>query len=207
MESFWPALGALIVVAGPWKAGIIFAEKTVPMSRGGRRTTALATVLIAALVALLLLFFGQALVDLFHINEPAFLIAAGAIVFVFAVRMVLSDQSHESGAYETKEDEHAIRVAAYPLAVPLLITPPAVATLVVIGIDAASKDAQLIGAVAALVVVMAINLAAFLLLSRYEQWVHPLAWSVAGRVLGIFLAAFGVAIILNGLQLIGIGHN
>ena len=86
----------------------------------------------------------------------------------------------------------------------MLITPPAVATLVVIGTAAAVDGEQLLGAVVAFLIVMLVNLIVFLALARYEHHIPGPAWSVAGRVLGIFLAAFGVAIILDGLKEIGI---
>ena len=204
MDFFWPAFASLIVVAGPWKAAIVYAEKTVTMSRQARRRTAIGTVVIATAVAILLLLFGAALVDLFHVNEPAFLIASGAIVFVFAIQMVLNDEDHDESRFTAQEDAKALEVAAYPLAVPVLITPPAVAALVAIGIDAAAREVALMGAVLALGAVMLFNLGVFFILSQYEEWVPTLAWNVAGRVLGIFLAAFGVAVIIDGLKILGV---
>ena len=204
MDLFLPAFASLIVVAGPWKAAIVFAEKTVTMTRQVRRRVAVATVAIAAAVAIVILLFGVALVELFHINEPAFLIATGAIVFVFALRMVIGEEEPDLGKFEAQEEEEALRIAAYPLAVPILITPPAVAALVAIGIAATAQEVGLVGAVLALGVVMLIDLAVFLILSHYEHWIPTLAWNVAGRVLGIFLAGFGVAVIIDGLKLLGI---
>lgn len=185
METFWPALAGLIVVARPWKAAIVYAEKTVAMSPQGRRRTGLVTVGIATIVGLVLMFFGWALVDLFHINSAAFLIAAGLIVLVFAIRMVIADETHQPGEFQAQEDDEAVRIAVYPLSIPMLITPPAVATLVVIGTAAAADGAQLLGAVVAFLIVMLVDMGVFLALARYEHYVPGPAWSVAGRVLGI----------------------
>lgn len=201
MEGFWPAFAALVVVAGPWKAAIVFAETTVDMDMADRRRTGWLTVAIAAVVGLAVLVFGLALIELFHIEPAGFLIGAGLIVVVFAVRMVIlppDDHGAESGAASSP-----MRLAVYPLAIPMLLTPPAVASLTAIGIDAGVSDEKLVGAAVAFLVVMVINLVVFLILSQYEHLVPTPAWEVAGRLLGIFLVAFGVTIIIEGMKLVG----
>ena len=200
MEGFWPALGALIVVAGPWKAAIVFAEKTTVMELPKRRRVGFLTVLIASVIGVVLLLFGRALVDLFKIEPAGFLIGAGLIVVVFAIRMVIAPAEDHRDEPETTPAP--MSVAVYPLAIPFLITPPAVATLTALGIEVAVNYERLFGVVAALLVVMAVNLGSFWLLARYEDRVATAAWDVAGRLLGIFLAAFGVTIIIDGFKLI-----
>ena len=202
MENFWPALAALIVVAGPWKAAIVFAESTIPMNDSDRRATAWWTVIVGAAVGVVVLLFGFALVELFKIETAGFLIGAGIIVVVFAVRMVVVPPDHEPDAREDDggDESGPLRLAIYPLAIPMLITPPAVVTLTAIGIAVGDSDDRLLGSLVAFLVVMAINLGVFLLLARYEHRVPMAAWEVAGRLLGIFLAAFGVSIIIKGLE-------
>ena len=205
MENFWVAFAALIVVAGPWKAAIVFAESTIPMNEPDRRTTAWWTVIIGAAVGVVVLLFGFALVELFKIETAGFLIGAGIIVVVFAVRMVVVPPDHEPDVSDVSEegsgDESGpLRLAIYPLAIPMLITPPAVVTLTAIGIAVGDSDDRLLGSLVAFLLVMAFNLGVFLLLARYEHRVPMAAWEVAGRLLGIFLAAFGVSIIIKGLE-------
>lgn len=200
MEAFWFAFGALIVVAGPWKAAIVFAEKTSAMDSGSRRRTAMLTVGIASIVGVIVMLFGTTLVDLFKIKPAGFLIGAGLIVVVFAIRMVIAPTQHES--HGPASADGPVQIAVYPLAIPMLITPPAVAALTAIGIEAAVTDVALVSAIAALLVVMVVNLVAFLALARYEDKVPGAAWDVAGRVLGVFLAGFGATIIIEGFKLI-----
>ena len=47
MEDFLFALSSLIVVIGPWKAGIVFAERTTALPVSTRRLVAFAAVIIA----------------------------------------------------------------------------------------------------------------------------------------------------------------
>ncbi len=63
MDLFWQAFAGLIVVVGPWKAGIVFAEQTTSMDIPTRRETALLTVLIAAIVGAVFIFLGEPMLD------------------------------------------------------------------------------------------------------------------------------------------------
>lgn len=94
-----------------------------------------------------------------------------------------------------------LKLAIYPLSIPLLITPPAIAALTALGVEAAVSGERLAVTIAALLAVMMVNIAAFLILARTEHHVPSPVWSIAGRILGVFLVAFGVTIIIDGLRL------
>jgi multiple antibiotic resistance protein len=200
VDLFWQALAGLIVVVGPWKAGIVFAERTGPLARPDRLRTALYTVAIATVAGLVFIIVGEPLVDLFHISEGAFLIGAGLIVVVFSISLVISDERPDDpGGEASKDSGEALRLAVYPLSVPLVITPPGIASLIALGVLAHVNDESLFAIIAAFIVVMGINLVVFLIESRYEQVLHPAVYQVAGRLLGVLLVAFGVSIGLDGL--------
>lgn len=69
-----------------------------------------------------------------------------------------------------------------------------------LGVLAQINDASLVAVVAAFMVVMAFNLAVFMLESQYEQHLNPAVFQVAGRLLGVLLVAFGVRIGIDGLK-------
>lgn len=201
LDLFWQALAGLIVVVGPWKAGIVFAERTAPLAQPARRRTALYTVAIATVAGLVFIFVGEPLVELFHISEGAFLIGAGLIVVVFSLSLVISDEREDEPREEAFDNEprRALRLAVYPLSVPLVITPPGIASLIALGVLAHVNDENLFSIVGAFLIVMGVNLVIFLIESRYEQVLHPAVYQVAGRLLGVLLVAFGVSIGLDGL--------
>ena len=60
------------------------------------------------------------------------------------------------------------------------------------------------GLVAAIIAVMAFNLVVFLVEAQWEQAIPMQVWSIAGRVLGVLLAAFGVSIIIEGIKASGL---
>jgi multiple antibiotic resistance protein len=207
MDAFWLALASLIVVIGPWKAGIVFAERTAPLPRDTRRLVAVGTVVIGLIVAMVFVIIGAEIVEFFHIDEAAFLIAAGLLVLVFAIRMVILDE-HEGSTPEAVDaaplEERAWRLAAYPLAVPLLVTPPAIAVLVALAVQAETSDSSTVALLAAVGVVMAFNLVVFLAEAQWQSVVPAQVWSIAGRVFGVLLAAFGMSIIIEGVKASGL---
>jgi multiple antibiotic resistance protein len=207
MDAFWLALASLIVVIGPWKAAIVYAERTLPLPLGTRRLVAFASVCIALVVASVFVIAGDAMVEFFHIDPAAFLVAAGLLLLVFAIRMVINDNHVDEtpvSADAAELEVRAWRLAAYPLAMPLIVTPPAIATLIALSVQADVSDASMAGLVAAVFVVMVFNLVVLLVEAQWEQVIPMEVWSIAGRVLGVLLAAFGVSIILEGIRASGL---
>ena len=203
MEDFLFALSSLIVVIGPWKAGIVFAERTTPLPMKTRRLVAVAAVIIALVIAAVFVLFGENLVEFFHINEAAFLVAAGLLLLVFSIRMVISEGHHEEEVEwedDAELEDRAWGLAAYPLAIPLIITPPAVATLIALSVSAHVSETSEVALVAAVLAVMGFNLVVFLAEAQWEGLVPGEVWSIAGRVLGVLLAAFGTTILIKGIQ-------
>lgn len=206
MDAFWLALASLIVVIGPWKAAIVFAERTTALPLSERRLVAVATVVIGLVIAVIFVIAGDALVEFFHIEPAAFLVAAGLLVLVFAIRMVIQEEDLDSHARQDdiEPGTRAWGLAAYPLAVPLLVTPPAIATLIALSVQADVSGSAVAGLYAAIFVVMAFNLAVFLVEAQWEEAIPMQVWSIAGRVLGVLLAAFGVSIIIDGIRASGL---
>ena len=58
--------------------------------------------------------------------------------------------------------------------------------------------------IAAFLIVMVVNLCVFLIESRYEHLLNPAVYQVAGRLLGVLLVGFGVAIGIEGFMILGV---
>jgi multiple antibiotic resistance protein len=207
MEPFFLALASLIVVIGPWKAAIVFAERTASMPLATRRLVAIATVVISLVIAVVFLLVGDDVVKFFHITPAAFQVAAGLLILVFAIRMVILDEKHEEPVDTSDESGLQTRawgLAAYPLSVPLLITPAAITTLVALSVQADISAESSAALAAAVLVVMVFNLLVFLAEAQWGDLVPYEVWSIAGRVLGVLLAGFGVTLIIAGIKASGL---
>ena len=203
MDLFFLSFAGLITVVGPWKAGVVFAERAMSLPTPDRRRTAVYTVLISVAVGLVFIVAGDALLDFFHISEAAFLIGAGLLVIVFSIRRVISDEPESHLDLEVGNVD-PLGMAIYPLSIPLVITPPGIASLIALGVVAELSDDDLVAVIGAFLLVMLLNLVVFLIESQYGDRLNPALYQVAGRVLGVLLVAFGVKVALDGVRELGL---
>jgi multiple antibiotic resistance protein len=191
---------AILITMGPLKVVLVYGEATRNLSPDLRRRIAIKAVGIAAVVGLFFIILGKFLLDLFHFSIGALTIAGGAILFIFAVNMVLSGGGNvDHGAME----KDPTKIAAFPLAMPLMATPIGIVYLTVwsVTFDEASVTLTIIALM--LLLVMLINLGVLLLESRILKYIDSQAFGVAERILGILLAALAVQTIIHGLQELG----
>ena len=59
---------------------------------------------------------------------------------MFSLRMVLDESDHAESTGSTDPGQRALSLAIYPLSVPLLVTPPAIASLIALGVIARVDD-------------------------------------------------------------------
>src|SRR3989338_3655226 len=156
-------------------------------------------VLIAFTVFVLASFFGNLVFDYLHIKMYSFEIAGGILLFVIALEMLFGLKTQTE--FSENEREKALQmedIAAFPLAMPLIVWPGAITTGVVLANQAGSPQLALefLGAT-----VLAFALA-YLILSlgaALQERVPHLALKAFARVMGLLLAALAVQLVTNGL--------
>ena len=193
------AFVTLLVVVDPPGVVPIFVALTEGADTAKRRATVRRAVVVALLVALFFLVAGRGLLSYLGVTIHAFAISGGVLLFATALPMLFG---HRPGlqAPEPKEQPMAAQdPAIFPLAIPLLSGPGAIATILLLT-SQASGDMRRFGALG-LVVVLVYGIAFVTLLvggslmARIgEGKVH-----IVTRVMGIILAALDVQFILNGI--------
>lgn len=185
----------IFVTMGPIKVLIVYAEKMGSQESAVRRRIAIKSVTIASVVGLVFIVAGKFLMDLFKFSIGALTIAGGLILLIFAIKMVLSENSHG----EDYSDREAKAMAVYPFAMPLIASPMGIVVLTIYSASADTFDIRLLWLAITFLVVMLINLVALLAEERVLKFISPELLQVAERVLGILLAALAVQTIFNGL--------
>jgi len=182
---------------GPLKVLVVYIALTKEFSSELRRKVAQKMVFTATIVSIVLLVAGVLIMKILHFTTGALSIAGGLILLLLALSMVLG--SAEKKEHESPLSEEAVMsMAIYPLAIPLLLNPVGIVTLTVF--SAESQGLLQIGALIIMVlIVAAIDFGVFLISHRLYKNVSTERIMVTEKLLGIFLAALAVQLMVDGL--------
>ena len=201
--NFFVALFALLDPIGNVP---VFAASTAGASSRERAQIALYISLFVAGFLIFFYFSGLSLLAFFGISMPAFRIAGGVILFMLGVKMVnddftsgFADAAEEAGDGRTYVRRHIERMIV-PFAMPLLIGPGAISTVIIYASQA--KEFGLEGAALGVGVIAAVALAtllSFLATPLIGKLFGKIGLSIIVRVLGLILCAMAVQFVLAGL--------
>jgi multiple antibiotic resistance protein len=195
------ALLTLFVVVDPVALAPTFLVVTEGMPATARRDVALRASVIAGAILTGAALFGDWLLNTLDISLSAFRIAGGLLLFSIATEMVFGVRSrHEGEAAEQALEERVRNVAAFPLGIPLLAGPGAIAATVLL---AGRADGDLILHVVLIAVVIAVavaSLVSFLLAERISRLIGMTGNIVLSRLLGVLLAALAVQYVVDGIR-------
>ncbi|HEX3952571.1 MAG TPA: MarC family protein [Stellaceae bacterium] len=189
-------LVTLIVVLDPIGAIPIFLHATARLGARERTRAALVAAGVALFVLMLFMFFAQFLLDEMHIGIPAFRIAGGTVLLVFALRMIFGGH-HEGGAAEPARTP--TEIAVFPIAMPGIAGPGALLAVVLLTDNNKYTLAQEAITAGLTVVVMIIVLGALLLAGRIQRLLGAAGIMVVTQIMGLILAALSVQQMLNGI--------
>jgi multiple antibiotic resistance protein len=149
-----------------------------------------------------LLFFAVAgpwLLGRLGISMDAFRVAGGILLFRIAVGMVLAAHERETAEEEAEARERA-DVSVFPLAIPLIAGPGAMASTMIL-VGQAGPDPQQLGLVLAMAAaVLALTWVALRLAAPLGRVLRRTGVNVVTRVLGVLLAALAVQYVADGVR-------
>jgi multiple antibiotic resistance protein len=191
----------LLVVVDP--VGLVpnFLAVTAGLPRSARRSVAMRAAVIALGILTGTALMGDWLLRELGITLPAFRIAGGLLLFSIASEMVLGVRTErQSRDAEHAIEEHVRNVAAFPLAIPLLAGPGAMAATVLLAGQAALRPLYLAILVGVITAVIFLCLLVFWLSSRIAGVLGTTGSLVLSRLLGVLLAALAVQFVIDGLR-------
>ncbi len=190
-HSFLSAVILLLLVLDPLGSLPVF----IPIMRGvppeRRILVAAREVLIAFGVLFVFMFFGETFLRVMRLSERSLEVAGGVILLMVAIRMIFS---HEGGVYGTPEGKEPF---IFPLAVPLLAGPSAMATVLLL---ASRQPDRVLSWVGALACAMAVSGAVLLLCERIRRLLGDSVVAALEKLMGLVLTAIAVEMILAGLK-------
>lgn len=188
----------LFVIVDPPGLAPIFISLAGDRSPQAQRHLARKAVVISAGVLAVFAAGGTALFDFLGVSLEAFSIAGGILLFKIAVDMVLA-QRHRQTAEEEEEAQHRDDVSVFPLAIPLITGPGALATILVL-VGQAGKDPEQLGLLAvASAAVLLLAYASLRLAGMVSKILGQTGINVVTRILGLILAALAVQYVADGV--------
>ena len=204
------ALVTFLVVIDPLGVAPIFAALTEGAPASWRRRMALKAVAVAAVILLGFALLGAPLLGALGVSLDAFRLAGGVLLFLIALEMVFERrprrrEKQAKAAQAERADAHPEHdgledISVFPLGLPLLAGPGAIATVLLMMTNAALTPAQKAVSLAAAGLVLLLCLGAFLAASGIMRLIGPTASHAVSRVLGVILAALASQFILDALQ-------
>ena len=144
----------------------------------------------AALVFFMLT--GQWFLTLMRLSERSLEVAGGVILLIIAMRMIFA-----SGGEIYASDGQGREPLIFPLAVPLLAGPSAMATVLLL---ASRQPERLLAWIGALTVAMLFSAAVLIGADRIRKWIGSSMVSAIEKLMGLVLTAIAVEMILAGLK-------
>ena len=190
-HNFLSALVLLLPVLDPLGTLPVFISVMRNVAPARRTRVALRESAIAFGVLLLFMFTGQAFLSLMHLSERSLEVAGGVILLIIAMRMIFT-----GGGELYASDGPPREPLIFPLAVPLLAGPSAMATVLLL---ASRQPERLLHWVGALTVAMTVS-ALVLLADRIRKWIGHSMVSAIEKLMGLVLTAIAVEMILAGLK-------
>jgi len=129
----------------------------------------------------------------------AFSISGGILLFVAALPMLFGQRGGLQAPEAKERGSVGADISVFPLAIPLLSGPGAIATILLLTSQTAGDPRKLLAAVIAIAAVFIVSFVSLYLGARLIALVGEGGVHIATRVMGIILAALAVQYVLNGI--------
>lgn len=189
------AFATLFVVVDPPGLIPMFIALTPGMTAARRREIGLRACLIAIAILTMFGLLGEAVLGFIGISMPAFRIAGGILLFLTALDMLFERRTQRREGQATVHDHDP---SVFPIAIPLIAGPGAIATMILLVGESGSWQ----GILAVHLVMIAVVMMAFLLFliaGPLENALGRTGTVVITRLLGMLLAALSVQFVIDGI--------
>ncbi|QFT76659.1 hypothetical protein FIU90_03780 [Erythrobacter sp. THAF29] len=199
-ELFVSAFVTLFVVIDPPGCAPIYAGLTKAAPARLARNMALRATAIAAVILTIFAFFGEDLLKALHIELDSFRIAGGLMLFFIAFEMVFEKRTQRREERAEKISASEVEdVSVFPMAMPMLAGPGAIAAIMLL-MNEADGMAETLEVFAALAAVLILTAAALVAAGPLIRLLGDKVEAVITRLLGVLLAALAAQYVIDGLR-------
>jgi multiple antibiotic resistance protein len=176
----------------PFFALSMFLSMTKDYDEAHRRRLALQTSAAVGILCFGLFFFGSTVFSLLGITLDAFRVGAGALLFLSAVALVQAKPNLQGPSREGD-------IAVVPLAIPIIVGPATIGTLLVLGAEITTAAHKALGCLALVLAVASVGMVLWLAAS-FERALGKKGIDILSKVTGVVLSALAAQMILTGVR-------
>ena len=176
----------------------VFIAVTAGHDPAATRKIAVQAAIISALILLFFVMAGELILDAIGIPLPAFQVAGGIVLFLFALTMIFGESKPEE---EVKLVRSARDTAVFPLSVPSIASPGAMLAAVMQTENSVFSLSQQLQTTSMMLAVLVVVLVLMLGASFVIRLIGDSGASVISRVMGLILASVAAESVLSGIKL------
>jgi multiple antibiotic resistance protein len=173
----------------------VYMEATKQFNKKDRRKIAIKAVFIAAAVLIFFIVVGEPLMHAMHITLPAFEMAGGVILFLFALTMVFGGKPEKEKAL-IKDYNH---VTIFPIAIPSIASPGAIMAAVLLTDNNTHTFWDQLTTTLIILLVLLVTGLMLLAAQKIQEKISAAGITLISKVMGLLLAAFAMQCILSGI--------
>jgi multiple antibiotic resistance protein len=192
MRLFLDVFTKVFFILSPFFSVSMFLLLSGDMDARARRRCAIRTSLAILIICFAVYFFGNVIFRVLGITVEAFQVGAGTLLFLTAIQMVTGKRSEI--AHDPDED-----FAVVPLAIPMIVGPGTIGTLLVLGMEISSTRERVEAGSAVLLAVVMISLFLFLAVP-IGRLLGQKGLQMMMKLTGLILTAIAAQIIFAGVR-------
>ena len=200
-DTFIESTILMFVAVDPISLVPIFAGLTSGLSQHQVKSIYIRASVVSLIVLSIFWLFGNAILDAMNISMDSFRIIGGLFLIVIAFQMVFDQrQTRRQSTADTAIDDETIKsIAIFPLSIPLIAGPGAMATSLLI-----SKEiyiSVLDGFISYLPILIAVLFAAIAmwLSAKLSSKLGPTVITVVQKIFGLLLGALAIEFVIDGV--------
>jgi multiple antibiotic resistance protein len=192
----------MFVAIDPISLVPIFAGLTSGLNKTQVRSIYLRASFVSLLVLSSFWLFGNAILDIMNISMDSFRIIGGLFLIVIAFQMVFEQrQTRRQNTADTAIDDETIEsIAIFPLSIPLIAGPGAMATSLLLSKESYISVTDAVVSYLPILVVIFIAFIAMWLSSKLASRLGPTIITVVQKIFGLLLGALAIEFVIEGIR-------
>ena len=200
-DTFIESTILMFVAIDPISLVPIFAGLTSGLSQHQVKSIYIRASIVSLIVLSIFWLFGNAILDSMNISMDSFRIIGGLFLIVIAFQMVFDQrQTRRQSTVDTAIDDETIQsIAIFPLSIPLIAGPGAMATSLLISKE--TYISVLDGFISYLPILIAVLFAtiAMWLSAKLSSKLGPTVITVVQKIFGLLLGALAIEFVIDGV--------